>query len=170
MQLLTILVKVQVVVPSSALHVVLGGDEVKLVLEARIGEFGAAFEVGMPGGDDAAASGALEVGVFTIVVSMLRTEAPPTCLPQGTFFVAVVRLLLVALEAIWEGWQAPSSFAQHSVAHNRGISVRHVIGWSLGGVDGRDRHGRRSSGSLLVEVRGEASANGCVGQVALYIE
>ena len=169
MQLLT-LVQVRIVVPGSALHVVLGGDEVELVLKAGIRELRAALEVGVPGGDDAAASGALEVGVFAVVVSMLRTEAPPTCLPQGTFFTAVVGLLLVALEAVWEGWQAPSSFAQHSAAHNRGIGVRLVVGWSLGGVDGRDRHGRRSGRSLLVEVGGKAGADSCMRQTTLHIE
>ena len=134
------MVQVRVIVPSRALHVVLGGDEVKLILEAGIGELGAAFEVGVPGGDDAAAGGASEVGILAVIVSMLRTEAPPTCLPQGIFFVAVVGLLLIALEAIWEGWQPPSSFAQHGAAHNRGISVRRVVGRPLGGMDGRDRH------------------------------
>ena len=120
------------------------------------------LEVGVPGGDDAAASGALEVGVFTVIVSMLCAEAPPTCLPQGTFFAAVVGLLLVALEAVWEGWQAPSSFAQHSAAHDRGISVRRIVWGSLGSMNGRNGHGGRSGRSLLVEVRGKAGANSCM--------
>ena len=160
-QLLT-LVQVLIVIPGGALHVILSGDKVELVLEAGIGELGAAFEVGVPSGDDAAAGSTLKVGVLAVVVSMLCTEAPPTGLPQWTLFVAVVRLLLVALEAVWEGQQAPSSFAQHSVAHNHGIGVRHVIRRPLGGVDGRDRHGGGSGRSLLVEVRDEVGVNGCM--------
>ena len=170
MQLLTVLVKVFFIIPSSALHVILGGDEVNLVLEAGIRELGAVFEVGMPGGNNATAGGALEVGVFAVVMSMLRTEAPPTGLPQQALFTTVVGLLLVALEAVGEGWQALSSFAQHSAAHDHGIGVRHIVRRFLGGMDGRDRHGGRSGRSLLVEVRDEAGADGCMCQATLDVK
>ena len=125
----------------------------------------------MPSGDDAATSGALVVGVFTVIVGVLSTETPPTSFPEGALVATVVGLLFIALEAIGEGWLALSSFAQYRTARNCDVSVwLIIIRGSLSGADGGNGHGGWSGGATLVKVGEESSANGGMGKTALDIE
>jgi hypothetical protein len=126
----------------------------------------------VPSGDNAAASGALVVRVFTVVVGVLRAEAPPAGLPEGALVATVVGLLLVTFEAIGEGWLAPSSLAQYGAACDCDISVHiFIIIWrSLSGVNGGDRHGGWSGGACFVQVREESGTDGGMGKAALHIE
>ena len=122
--------------------------------------------VRVPGGDDAAGGGTGEVGLGAVVVRMLGVKAPAASLPEGAFRLAVVWLVLVALEAVRETWFTSASLTQDDAAGER-IFSRFYIWRALGSEDAGDSGWWWCDRTVAVKVGDETSADSGMGEATM---
>jgi len=92
----------------------------------------------MPLGNDTSVFDALPVGSGAVVVSVVNAEAPSAILPQGAIPFGVVRLRVVAFEAVGEGGALSfvSLVFQDGTCFEAVFSfdvAPFIFGWSLSG-------------------------------------
>ena len=122
--------------------------------------------MGVPGGDDAAGGGTGEMGLGAVVVGVLGVKAPAASLPEGALRLAMVWLVLIALEAIREAGFTSTSLPQDD-ATSEGVFSGLYVGRALGGKDAGNSSWWWCGRMVAAEVRDEASADGSVGKATV---
>ena len=122
--------------------------------------------MGVPGGDNAAGGGTGKVGFGAVVMGVLGVKAPAAGLPEGAFRLAMVWLVLVALETVGEAGFTSASLPQDN-ATSEGVLSRFYIRWALGSEDTGDSSWWWCGRTMAAEVRDEAGADGGMGEATV---